>query len=73
MWIGNGGGGTGNLNACLWARGRRADYERDWAVWACDDIEESFQAVEEAYGLETVPASPTVGRRALAEGAGAVV
>lgn len=62
MWIGNGGGGTGNLNACLWARGRREDYEKDWDMWATADIEESFQAVEAAFGVEAVPPSPAIGR-----------
>ena len=64
MWIGEGGGGTGNLNACLWVRGRREDYEQDWGLWAIADIEESFRAVEAAYAVEAVPPSPAIGRRA---------
>eukprot|EP00960_Hanusia_phi_P035796 751954-Hanusia_phi.AAC.3 len=54
VWQGKGGGGTGNINAALWMRGRREDYE-SWP-WRMEDIERSFEEVEAMYELETVEA-----------------
>jgi hypothetical protein len=53
---GIGGGGSGNVNAGLWSRGRRADYIAHWP-WDITDIERSFRAVEASLGVQRVPAT----------------
>ena len=53
---GIGGGGSGNVNAGLWSRGRREEYEAQWP-WDIADIESSFAAVESALGVERIPAA----------------
>jgi choline dehydrogenase len=53
---GVGGGGSGNVNAGLWSRGRREDYVADWP-WDIADIERSFNAVESSLGVARVAAT----------------
>ena len=42
---GIGGGGSSNVNAGIWMRGRREDYEGWGDVWRIEDIERSFVEV----------------------------
>ena len=56
MWQGRGAGGTSNINASIWLRGRREDYAQHWP-WGIDEIQGAFESVEERFGLETVCAS----------------
>jgi choline dehydrogenase len=44
LWTGRGGGGTTNINASLYQRGRKTDYKH-WP-WSTDFVETGFAAVE---------------------------
>ncbi|CAM9649268.1 unnamed protein product, partial [Ectocarpus fasciculatus] len=56
---GVGGGGTSNVNAGLYQRGREEDYEKHWP-WELKDIEASFKSIEAELTLEELPATGTV-------------
>jgi hypothetical protein len=43
VWVGRGGGGSGNLCATLWLRGRREDYERHWP-WDMARIDSRYES-----------------------------
>ena len=47
--------GMSNVNATLWLRGRREEYD-DWP-WDIEDIEESFEAVEDAMRCDALDAN----------------
>ncbi|EKX47632.1 hypothetical protein GUITHDRAFT_106620 [Guillardia theta CCMP2712] len=51
---GEGFGGTGNVNACIWCRGRREDYQQ-WP-WKLEDIEKGFEFAERSLRVKRVPA-----------------
>jgi choline dehydrogenase-like flavoprotein len=48
---GRGGGGSSNVNAGIWMRGRREDYEGWGDVWGIEDIERSFVEVSMGQGF----------------------
>jgi len=43
VWVGRGGGGSGNLCATLWLRGRREDYEQHWP-WDMARIDSRYES-----------------------------
>ncbi|CBJ33402.1 glucose-methanol-choline oxidoreductase [Ectocarpus siliculosus] len=56
---GVGGGGSSNVNAGLYQRGREEDYEKHWP-WELKDIEASFKSIEAELTLEELPTTGTV-------------
>eukprot|EP00752_Nemacystus_decipiens_P001947 g1874.t1 len=56
---GRGGGGTSNVNAGLYQRGREKDYEEHWP-WELKDIEASFKSIEAELTLEEQRTTGTI-------------
>ena len=64
-----GAGGSSNINATLWSRGRKEDYAC-W-LWKIQDIEKSFESVEKA--LDPQHFAPSTGGQGILHALSATV